>query len=96
MPLLGPIFQCNVIVKIKNIINLETELVWLNYLKKNKSWRIFVSNRSLEDDKTFVLWPDIKFIYQVYLSSNDLILINNARIGKSEFYFSSLNEKRIK
>lgn len=66
MPLLGPIFQCNVIVKIKNIINLETELVWLNYLKKNKSWRIFVSNRSLEDDKTFVLWPDIKFIYQVY------------------------------
>lgn len=66
MPLFGPIFQCNVIVKIKNIINLETELVWLNYLKKNKSWRIFVSNRSLEDDKTFVLWPDIKFIYQVY------------------------------
>lgn len=38
VPLLGPIFQCNVIVKIKNIINLETELVWLNYLKKK--WKL--------------------------------------------------------
>lgn len=40
MPLFGPIFQCNVIVKIRSILNLETGLVWLDYLKKNESWRI--------------------------------------------------------